>query len=150
MYECGVDDTDPPRPRTHGDCLEAGYGEPLFPCPWLTCRHHVAIYHDREGLPQIEPIAIGPDGEVDLLLLEQTCSLRVADAGEHTHDEVGLMLGITREGVRQMVLRASKKMAQRLSLERIDDDPQWQVVVPKNRRGQNVGDHVYYYDPEEP
>lgn len=55
------------------------------PCPHVTCRHHLDV-EKRNGA-----IGHGP-----------TCSLDVADEGEHTLEEVGEILGVTRERVRQL------------------------------------------------
>lgn len=67
-------------PLTRGDCVDGPR-----PCPYITCRHHLAI--DR----------FVPDTAEG-----HTCSLDVADEGEHTLEELGQIFGVTRERVRQV------------------------------------------------
>lgn len=67
-------------PLTRGDCIDG-----QRPCPFVECRHHLDI--EKRG----RAVGGGP-----------TCSLDVADLGEHTLAEVGDILGVTRERVRQI------------------------------------------------
>ena len=127
-------------PETHSDCIRAGYGEPLFPCPWVSCRHHLAVYEDREGRFQIEPVAIGKDGEVNLLLMERTCSLRAAKEGERSHEEIARMLGITREGVRLIAIRAIEKLRTEMDNETYEQEPAAPLELPRDRHGRHIGD----------
>jgi hypothetical protein len=93
------DDQVPPvveRPRTRGDC--AG-GE--RPCPWISCRHHIAIDVLDTGSLRIT-------SDLDLEAMRSTCSLDIADAGEHTLEEVGMLLNLTRERVRQIESRGQR------------------------------------------
>lgn len=93
------------RPRTRGDCIDGPR-----PCPWVSCRHHLAIdVNPRGGIRINLP---SEDGELDLDRFEHTCSLDVADEGEHTMQVVGELLDISRERVRQME-EASLERAQR-------------------------------------
>ena len=84
------------RPRVRGDC--AG-GE--RPCPFVTCRHHMAVEVLDTGSLRIV-------SHLDLETLPQTCSLDVADAGEHTLEQVGVLLNLTRERVRQLERKGLK------------------------------------------
>jgi hypothetical protein len=89
-------DTLPRRPVTRGDCI----GGPR-PCPWVSCRHHLYLDVDDEGglrlnHPDLEP------GE-----LEESCALDVADRGEHYQEEVGALLGISRQRVRAIEAEAT-------------------------------------------
>ena len=82
------------RPRTRGECK---YGP--RPCPWVTCEWH--LYAEiprvaRDGVirltwPNLEPWE-----------LPETCALDVADRGGMTLEEVGGILNLTRERVRQI------------------------------------------------
>ena len=86
-----------PRPRTRGECVDGPR-----PCPWVGCRHHLAIDINTSGHPRI---AFGIDDDGDVRLAGPTgdsCSLDVADAGSLTLDDLGAVLAVTRERARQI------------------------------------------------
>lgn len=83
----------PERPATRGDCVDG-----LRPCPWATCRWHIAQVRSYRGMPWDEV----PDVEE----WAATCVLDVADQGGATLDQVGQALGVSRERVRQLEARA--------------------------------------------
>ena len=82
---------DEPRPRTRGECAGG-----VRPCPWVSCRHHLAIEVTSAGAIKVN------FPHMDTWDMRETCALDVADAGEHTLDEVGDLLNITRERARQL------------------------------------------------
>lgn len=92
------------RPRTRGDCIDGPR-----PCPWLSCRGHLALdvsVHTGRILP-IEGNRYSTDDEIIALVegMTDTCALDVADRelGQGlTLEEVGALLNITRERVRQI------------------------------------------------
>lgn len=93
--------SDVERPATRGDC--AGGARP---CPFVSCRHHLAVdVNQKNGTVKRN----FPDREV--WELDQTCSLDVADRGGVTLEEVGSILNLTRERVRQLETIAANKMA---------------------------------------
>lgn len=83
------------RPRTRAEC-------PAGPCPWVSCVHHLYLdVSDDNGAIKINH----PDREV--WELAETCALDVADRGEGvTLEEVGEIMNLTRERVRQLQDRA--------------------------------------------
>lgn len=83
------------RPKTRGDCLPGGCNE-VRPCPWVSCRHHLYLDVKESG----NLVLRYPDQEPDELT--ETCSLDVADRGGQTLEEVGAILGVTRERARQI------------------------------------------------
>lgn len=86
---------------THGKCLEL----PEFHmfCPLSFCRFHVqSDMRDKSIRKQIS----GTD----------TCVLRLAHNNPHTLDEVGRILGFTRERSRQIELKALERTGKRLTL----------------------------------
>ncbi len=80
-----------PPPRTRGDCLPGG-SNAARPCQWITCRWY---------LPRMTP---NP---------KFTCALDVADSGGVTLEEVGELMGITRERVRQIEEKVMRRIKQR-------------------------------------
>lgn len=93
-----VDDVE--RPRTRGDCLPGGCNEQR-PCPFVSCKHHLAL----DVKPETGSIQLNfPD--VEPWDLVETCALDVADRGGVTLEEVGGLINVTRERIRQMEVRA--------------------------------------------
>lgn len=72
------------RPRSWGECLREGWGDhdATGPCPWVSCRHHLAwafaIY--GSAVPGSEA-AVAEVEKVDLDAMPETCALRVATFG---------------------------------------------------------------------
>jgi hypothetical protein len=86
---------DIPRPETRAQCLEEAR-----PCPWVSCKH--LLYLDVN--PETGSIKINfPDLEV--ADMPETCSLDVADRGGITLEEVGEIMNLTRERIRQVEVR---------------------------------------------
>jgi hypothetical protein len=88
----------PRRPRTRGECAAAER-----PCPWVSCRHHMAVDVLDTGSLKI-------NSTLDLAELPATCSLDVADEGLHTLEEVAVVWNLTRERVRQIQQTAIESM----------------------------------------
>jgi len=83
------------RPTTRGDCLPGGCNAER-PCPWVGCRHHLALKVLGSGRVRLWH----PDLEV--WELPETCALDVADRGPESLEKVGAYMGLTRERVRQI------------------------------------------------
>lgn len=87
----------PSRPTRRADCIDGPR-----PCPWLSCRHHLALDVSSTGsLTTHAPLE--QDDGLALEAMLETCSLDVADRGEHTLEEVGEILGVVRERARQII-----------------------------------------------
>lgn len=78
-----------PPPQTRGDCLPGG-SNAARPCRWITCKWY---------LPRMSPSP------------KFTCALDVADLGGMTLEDVGELMGVTRERVRQIEEKASRRIA---------------------------------------
>ena len=79
------------RPRTGADCLAGPR-----PCPWVGCRYHLAL-------------EVGPSGGLTIVrptlaLAEMpfTCALDVAEMGGLVLEDVGAILDVGRERIRQI------------------------------------------------
>lgn len=88
---------DPERPKTRGDC-EGGDR----PCPFVGCRHHTFLDVGRDGSLKFNH-GDKPPEEVSA---EASCSLDVADRGGVTLEQVGGVLNVTRERMRQLEEKA--------------------------------------------
>jgi hypothetical protein len=88
------------RPESRGACKDMPR-----PCPFVSCKHH--LYLDVN--PETGSIKLNfPDLEV--WEMKETCSLDVADRGGITLEEVGEILNLTRERIRQVEVRGLLKL----------------------------------------
>lgn len=78
------------------------------PCPWASCRYHLAVDVSRTGLLT----ATAPD--VDVTTMTATCALDVADRGPRTLEEIGVLLSLTRERARQIEVVAMERVRPRM------------------------------------
>lgn len=91
--EPAIEHDDSDRPRTRADCVNGPR-----PCPWVSCRHHLALDVD----PQNGSLKLNwPTTEVEDM--PHTCALDEADKGPHVLEAVGDKLNLTRERVRQVM-----------------------------------------------
>jgi Sigma-70, region 4 len=99
---------DVPRPFNRAECKDAPR-----PCPWVSCKHH--LYLDVN--PETGSIKLNfPDLEV--WEMKETCALDVADRGGITLEEVGEILNLTRERIRQVEVRGLGKMKEQTDSEK--------------------------------
>jgi hypothetical protein len=97
------------RPRTRADCDNAPR-----PCPYVACRHHLGIEIGPGGSIQ------HTHGDLEAWDLPWSCSLDLAEAEGLTLDQVAQAIGVTRERVRQIEVRAlakAVKNAKRLGID---------------------------------
>lgn len=88
------------RPRSRADCAGA-----TRPCMFISCKHH--LYLDVN--PSTGSIKLNfPDKEV--WEMAETCALDVADRGGITLEEVGAIMNLTRERIRQVETRGLLKL----------------------------------------
>lgn len=100
------------RPKTRGDCVNGPR-----PCPWVGCRHHLYL----EVNPVTGSITLNrPD--IEPWEMEHSCSLDIADEGDHTLEQVGFSTNITRERVRQLEVPALVKLKAGLKEIKPQDD----------------------------
>jgi hypothetical protein len=88
------------RPRTRADCEDG-----LRPCPFVGCKHCLYLDANPEtgtlkyNYPELEPWEMG-----------ESCALDVADRGGLTLEQVGTLMRLTRERVRQCEVRATARL----------------------------------------
>ena len=88
------------RPRSRAECASGAR-----PCMFISCKHH--LYLDVN--PSTGSIKLNfPDKEV--WELAETCALDVADRGGITLEEVGSIMNLTRERIRQVETRGLLKL----------------------------------------
>ncbi len=88
------------RPRTRADCVNGPR-----PCLFVSCKHN--LYLDVN--PETGSIKLNfPDKEI--WELEHTCALDVAEKGGITLEEVGEIMNLTRERIRQVETRGLMKL----------------------------------------
>jgi hypothetical protein len=91
---------DIPRPTSRAECHEE-----MRPCPWVACKHHLYLDINPEtgsikiNFPELEPWE-----------LKHTCALDVAERGGITLEEVGEIMNLTRERIRQVEVRGLLKL----------------------------------------
>ena len=95
-----IREIDARRPRSRADCASGPR-----PCMFISCKHH--LYLDVN--PATGSIKLNfPDKEV--WELAETCALDVADRGGITLEEVGSIMNLTRERIRQVETRGLLKL----------------------------------------
>ena len=100
------------RPTSRGECREAPR-----PCPWVSCKYHLYL----DIVPQSGSIKMNfPDLEV--WEMTETCALDVADRGGITLEDVGILLNLTRERIRQVEKSGLDKLRNVLGSDEAFDD----------------------------
>ncbi|HEY3354014.1 MAG TPA: sigma factor-like helix-turn-helix DNA-binding protein [Polyangia bacterium] len=93
---------DVPRPTQRCECEDGPR-----PCPFVSCKHHLYLDVNPEtgsiklNFPHLEPWE-----------MSESCALDVAERGGITLEEVGTIVNLTRERVRQVEVRATTKLRQ--------------------------------------
>ena len=92
------------RPKKRSDCLN---GENAArPCPWLSCRFNTYLdVNEETGSVKFN----FPDLDIDEI--PETCALDIADRGGITLEEVGEIMNLTRERIRQIETRGLNRLA---------------------------------------
>lgn len=89
-------------PKSRAECVN---GE--RPCPWVRCRYHAFLEVMWDGTVKLN----WPGREV--WEIPETCTLDVSANSGQTLEEIGAILNITRERVRQVEKRALAKLQSR-------------------------------------
>lgn len=88
------------RPESRGECVDMER-----PCPFVSCKYHLYIdVHPVRGSIKIN----FPD--IEVWEMTDTCALDIADRGGITLEEVGEIMNLTRERVRQVETQGLAKL----------------------------------------
>ncbi len=89
------------RPKTRAECVDMER-----PCPFVSCKYHLYIdVHPVRGSIKVNFT------DVDVWEMTETCALDIADRGGITLEEVGEIMNLTRERVRQVETAGLAKLA---------------------------------------
>lgn len=88
------------RPKTRSECVDGPR-----PCPHVSCRHHLFL----DVSPHTGAIKLNfPD--LEAWELPVSCALDIAEDGGRTLEDVGEIMNLTRERIRQLELKALSKL----------------------------------------
>jgi hypothetical protein len=88
------------KPKSREQCANG-----IRPCPFVSCKHHLFLdVSARTGAIKLN----FPDLEV--WEMTETCALDIADRGGTTLEEVGAIMNLTRERIRQVEVKALAKL----------------------------------------
>jgi len=105
-----VDDMWYERPKTRSECADGPR-----PCPFVSCKYH--LYLDVKD--ETKSIKLNFP-HLEVWELEHTCALDVAEQGGLTLEEVGHIMNLTRERVRQVEVVGLDKLRESGVVEDID------------------------------
>ena len=96
-------ETSYPRPQTRAECTQGEFAE--RPCPFVSCKYHLYLdVSERSGAIKLNH----PGLEVDEL--PESCALDVADRDGVTLDEIGAIMNVVRERIRQIEAKGLAKL----------------------------------------
>jgi hypothetical protein len=88
------------KPRVRAACMGGAR-----PCPYVSCKHHLYV----DVSPRTGAIKLNfPD--LDVWEMGDSCALDVADRGGTTLEDVGAIMNLTRERIRQVEVKALAKL----------------------------------------
>jgi hypothetical protein len=113
------------KPRARNECLDGPR-----PCPFVACQHHLYI----DVSPRTGAIKLNfPDLEV--WEMGESCALDVADRGGTTLEDVGAIMNLTRERIRQVEVKALARLEAMRDMDAlrtfIDEGPQGKRRLPR-------------------
>jgi hypothetical protein len=130
------------KPRTREECVEGPR-----PCPYVSCKHHLYI----DVSPRTGAIKLNfPDLEV--WEMGESCALDVADRGGTTLEDVGAIMNLTRERIRQVEVKALAKLEALKDMmalrDFVDEGPLGKRRLPRLSKSELDGDQ-YREDAED-
>lgn len=99
------------KPKSRAECVDMER-----PCPYVSCKYHLYIdVHPVRGSIKIN----FPD--IEVWEMTETCALDIADRGGITLEEVGEIMNLTRERVRQVETAGLMKLSSMSDLSRLKE-----------------------------
>lgn len=132
------------KPRAREECVEGPR-----PCPFVSCRHHLFI----DVSPRTGAIKLNfPDLEV--WDMGESCALDVADRGGTTLEDVGAIMNLTRERIRQVEVKALAKLEALRDMmalrEYVDEGPVGRRRLPRLTKADLAGIDAEVDEEDEP
>lgn len=128
-----------PKGMTRADCLDK-HGKPKErPCPYIHCKHHllyVVVGSNNRRILNRNFIVSDSEGKCRVELSGEfpTCSLDVADDGDHSLDEVGAAMGVSRQRAAQLEASALQKIGFGMRRKLKNDTAEFREVRRGNQR----------------
>ncbi len=126
-------ETDYWKPRSRAECAEGPR-----PCPFVSCQHHLYI----DVSPKTGAIKLNfPDLEV--WEMGESCALDIADRGGTTLEDVGAIMNLTRERIRQVEVKALAKLEAVRNMDAlrdfVEEGPQGKRRLPRLSKEELAG-----------
>ena len=104
-------ETDYWKPKTRSECVDMER-----PCPFVSCKYHLYVdVHPVRGSIKVNFT------DLEVWEMTETCALDIADRGGITLEEVGEIMNLTRERVRQVETAGLGKLAALTDVARLKD-----------------------------
>lgn len=104
-------ETDYWKPTTRAECIDMER-----PCPFVSCKYHLYLdVHPVRGSIKVNFT------DIEVWEMTETCALDIADRGGITLEEVGEIMNLTRERVRQVETAGLAKLAALQDVARLKD-----------------------------
>lgn len=103
-----ADEADIKRPKYRSECGTER------PCPFVSCRCHLYLDVNRSGGIILNTVGMEP------WEMKHSCALDLADNGTYTLAYISQLFGLTRERIRQIEVKALKKIKRLKDLKYID------------------------------
>lgn len=104
-------ETDYWKPKTRAECVDMER-----PCPFVSCKYHLYLdVHPVRGSIKVNFT------DIEVWEMTETCALDIADRGGITLEEVGEIMNLTRERVRQVETAGLGKLAALQDVARLKD-----------------------------
>lgn len=99
------------KPTTRAECVDMER-----PCPFVSCKYHLYLdVHPVRGSIKVNFT------DIEVWEMTETCALDIADRGGITLEEVGEIMNLTRERVRQVETAGLAKLAALQDVARLKD-----------------------------
>lgn len=120
------------RPKTRAECVNGEHS--ARPCAFISCRWHLYLdVSERTGAIKLN----FPDLEV--WDMPESCALDIADRGGITLEEVGAIVNLTRERIRQLETKGLAKLKALNELAKLQDIADGPVPEPWEHNAGSLG-----------